>query len=559
MSTQKSGLTPLGVIISILLIGALLGLGAFVLTREEKPASASSTASQEKSSGESSSSAAAGTVETLREVPKLDPSAPYTPKDNIIDIELSEYAGYAGLIAANGGLAPSEESYFFKKHGFKVRITLSEEESWSALNAGKVAASATTVDVLAVYGRRFNVVVPAQIGFSRGADGIVMRSDLKRINGMKGQIIATAQFTEADFFVRYLAQEAGIPIVMLDGLNATPDPDKINLVYCEDAFVAGDLFLSQLQAGKKQPAGCVTWAPKTTEVVEASNGQAQILTTNRNLLIIADILIVNKPFATANPAIVQGLVDGLLYGNRLVRDQTASQIPVIAKAFGWTPEETKIELSKVHLSNLPENQAFFSGAIDSAGSYGGIYQSAVYAYGKELLPDPVDSGRFVNLTWLEELAKTGAYADQKVAIAPLRSGSTAAVEENPLLSKDIRFYFQPNSSVLDLSEQANFERLADIRKLLQVSPGSTVLLRGHVDDAMIEDFRRQGGEAFVRSMALKAMELSKNRAAEIKRVLIDREKLDGTRIDVVGRGWEEPVGKNSEEKRRVEVQWFTVE
>lgn len=559
MSSQKSGLTPLGVIISVILIGALLGLGAFVLTRGDKSEGGASTSPQEGSSKATSSEAAAGTVETLREVPKLDPSAPYTPKDNIIDIELSEYAGYAGLIAANGGLAPSEDSYFFRKHGFKVRITLSEEESWSSLNSGKVAASATTVDVLAVYGRRFNVVVPAQIGFSRGADGIVMRSDLKRINGMKGQIIATAQFTEADFFVRYLAQEAGIPVVMLDGLNSTPDPDKINLVYCEDAFVAGDLFLSQLQAGKKQPAGCVTWAPKTTEVVEASNGQAQILTTNRNLLIIADILIVNKPFATANPAIVQGLVDGLLYGNRLVRDQTASQIPVIAKAFGWTSEETKIELGKVHLSNLPENQAFFSGAIDSAGSYGGIYQSAVYAYGKELLPDPVDSGRFVNLTWLEELAKTGAYADQKVAIAPLRSGSTAAVEENPLLSKDIRFFFQPNSSVLDLNEQVNFERLADIRKLLQISPGSTVLLRGHVDDAMIEDFRRQGGEAFVRSMALKAMELSKNRAAEIKRILVEREKLDGARIDVVGRGWEEPVGKNSEEKRRVEVQWFTVE
>lgn len=559
MSSQKSGLTPLGVIVSILLIGALLGLGFFVLTREKPPEPKQTGPVQTAQTSKENAEDVAGTVETLREVPKLEPSAPYIPKDNIIDIELSEYAGYAGLIVANGGLAPSEDSYFFRKHGFKVRITLSEEESWSSLNAGKMAASATTVDVLAVYGRQFNVVVPAQIGFSRGADGIVVRSDIKRINGMKGQIIATAQFTEADFFIRYLAQEAGIPVVTLDGLNSTPDPEKINLVYCEDAFVAGDLFLSQLQAGSKQPAGCVTWAPKTTEVAEASGGKAQILATNRNLLIIADVLIVNKPFATANPAIVQGLVDGLLYGNRLVRDQTAAQIPVIAKAFGWTAEQTKTELSKVHFSNLPENEAFFSGAIDSAGSYGGIYQSAVYAYGRELLPDPVDAGRFLNLSALETLAKSGAYADQKIAIAPLRSGSSAAVEDNPLLSKDIRFFFQPNSAVLDLSEQVNFDRLADIRKLLQISPGSTVLLRGHVDDAMIQDFRNQGGEAFVRTMALKAMELSKNRAAEIKRLLVEREKLDGARIEVVGRGWEEPVGKNSEEKRRVEVQWFTVE
>ena len=561
MSNQKSGLTPLGVFISILFIVGLIGLGAFVLARKYYTASKSppnahsaSQASESPQSGEG-----AGTVETLTEVPKLEPSAPYTPKQNVIDIELSEYAGYAGLIAANGGLAPSEDSYFFKKHGFKVRIALSEEESWSALNSGKMAASATTVDVLAVYGRQFNVIVPAQIGFSRGADGLVVRSEIKRINSLKGQVIATSQFTEADFFIRYLAQEAGMGVAALSGLGERPDPEKINLVYCEDAFAAGDLFLAELKAGKNRLAGCMTWAPKTGEVVEESGGKARLLVTNRNLLIIADILIVNKPFAQANPAIVQGLVDGLLYGNGLVRDQLASQLPVLTKAFKWTPEKTREELAKVHLSNLPENLAFFTGAIDSGGSYGGIYQSAVYAYGKTLLPDPVDAERFLNVTWLNALKQSGAYADQKLAISPLRSGSGTAVEDNPLLSKDIRFFFEPNSAVLDMNQPANLERLASIDKLLQVSPGSTVLLRGHVDDAMVPEFHKQGGDSFVRMMALKAMELSKNRAAEIKRLLVEREKLDPARIEIVGRGWEEPAGNSSDEKRRVEVQWFTVE
>jgi NitT/TauT family transport system substrate-binding protein len=44
---------------------------------------------------------------------------------------------------------------------------VSEEESWSALNSGKLAGSVTTTDVLAVYGRQFKVKVPAQIGFAR--------------------------------------------------------------------------------------------------------------------------------------------------------------------------------------------------------------------------------------------------------------------------------------------------------------------------------------------------------------------------------------------------------
>jgi NitT/TauT family transport system substrate-binding protein len=564
MSTKKSGLTPLGIILSLFLIGGVIGLGLYVLKRptpapsHETPASTAPikpSTTAETSTDEPSIK----TIEALIEAPKLGPAAPYMAKENMIVVELSEYAGYAGLIAANGGLEPNENSYFFKKHGFKVKLVLSEEESWNALNAGKMAASATTVDVLAVYGRQFNVVVPAQIGFSRGADGIVVRSNINRINGLKGGVIATAQFTEADFFIRYLAQEAGIGVNMLQTLEEQPDPEKINLVYCEDAFAAGDLFLEDIKSGANRLAGCVTWAPKTTEVAEGSGGKADVLVTNRNLLIVADILVVNKPFAQANPKIVTGLVDGLLAGNRMVRDQPEPQIPVIAKAFGWTPAETREELSKVHLSNLPENQAFFSGAIDSAGSYGGIYQSAVYAYGSKLVPDPVDAARFLDAAPLEAAARSGAFADQKLEIAPLRSGGASAVEDNPLLSKDIRFLYEPNSAALDLNDQANFQRLADIRKLLQISPGSTVLLRGHVDDALVEQFRQQGGEPFVRKMALKAMELSKNRANSVRQLLVDREKIDPARIEIVGRGWEEPVGETSNDKRRVEVQWFTVE
>ena len=124
-------------------------------------------------------------VETRTQVPHLKAAGEYQVKDNTIEVELSEYAGYSGLIVANGGMAPNENSIFFKKYGFKVKLTLSEAESWPALNSGKLAASATTADVLAVYGKQFEVVVPALIGFSRGADGIVVKSDIKRINDLK--------------------------------------------------------------------------------------------------------------------------------------------------------------------------------------------------------------------------------------------------------------------------------------------------------------------------------------------------------------------------------------
>ena len=544
--------TVLGKLISSLLVVGLIALGLYMIQRGRSGGSgpASTTAEKETS---------AEVTEVKAEVPRLSPPAPVPFKDNIVPIEISEYAGYAGLIAANGGLEPTENSYFFKNHGFKVRLTVKEDEAWSEFNEGKMAASATTVDVLAAYGKQLHAVVPAQIGFSRGADAIVVRSDIKRVNQLKGKIIATAQFTEVDFFIRYLAQEAGLPINMLGSLDAGPHPDRLNLVYTEEGFGAGDLFLKELKSGKSRLAGAVTWEPKVSEVVDGSGGQAHVLVTNRNLLIVADVLIVHRGFAQEHPKIVDGLVHGLLEGNRMVRDRPDQYLDVVGRAFKWSRDDTKGELANVHLANLPENLAFFSGAIDAAGSFEGIYQSAVLAYGSDLIKDPPDPSKFTNLAALQALDKSGVFKEQKIAIAPIKSGGAATLEADPLLSKDIRFLFEPNSDKLDLSSQDNIQNLDSIKRLVQISPGSRLLLRGHVDNAKIEEFRRKGGETFVRSAALSAMDLSKRRAGEIRRLLVERYQLEAARIDIVGRGWEEPTGSNSDLNRRVEVQWFTIE
>jgi NitT/TauT family transport system substrate-binding protein len=557
-------MTARGKIILTILILGVVGFGAWKWWDRLMPQHGSTPPTATASSGTNAvanakDAQAPELADLMADVPTLTPPASYQVKSNTVVVELSEYAGYAGFIAANGGMEPNTNSIFFKKHGFLVHLTMSEEESWPALNSGKIAASATTADVLAIYGKQFQVIVPAQIGYSRGADGVVVRSGIKRINALKGKTLATSQFTEADFFIRYLAQEAGLAVHALPDLKTKPDPDTLNLVYCKDAFAAGDLFLRDVTDGGNLLAGCVTWDPKTTEVADGSGGKAHVLTTSVNLLIIADIFIVNKGFAQEHPDMVAGLVDGLMQGNRMVRDNPASQYDVIGKAFKWDRQKTQAELAKVHLSNLPENLAFFSGAIDAAGSFGGIYQSAVYSYGTDLVKDPVDADHFAELKYLKALEKSGEFADQKILIKPIRARG-AAVEGDPVLSKDIRFLFAPNDAKLepgnDADNQKNFET---IKKMLQVSPGSTVLLRGHVDNSKVEEFRKTGGEAYVRTMALRSVELSKNRAAEIKRLLVEQYGADSNRVDIVGRGWEEPIGTDPEQNRRVEVQWFMLE
>jgi NitT/TauT family transport system substrate-binding protein len=559
MEQKPSSLTPLGRLISLVLVVGLVGGGAYMLLNRFSSTGGPGGGSSSTPGGGGGTGEAPAVVDFKAEVPRLAPAAPFTLKDNIVPIEISEYAGYAGLIAANGGLEPTENSVFFKNGGFKVKLTISEDESWGDLNQGKIAGSVTTVDVLAAYGRQFHAVVPVQIGYSRGADGLIVRTDIKKINDLKGKLVATSQFTEADFFLRYLAQEAGLSVNVLSSLDAALTPDRINVVYTEDGDQAGELFSHDVKSGANKLSGAMTWEPTLSEVVEGSGGVAKVLVTNKNLLVVADVLVLHRGFAEANPKIVQGLVQGVLEGNRMVRDNRDAQLDTIAKAFKWTREKARDNLAKVHLSNLPENLAFFSGAIDAAGSFGGIYQSAVLAYGSDLVKDPPDADRFASLAALKAIEGTGQFKDQKVAISPIRTGGPGTLETNLLLSKDIRFLFEPNSSTLDLDQQSNLSNLDVIKKMLVVSPGSTILLRGHVDNAMVEEFRKRGGEAFVRTQALKAMELSKKRAAEIRQMLITRLSVDAARIEVLGRGWEEPVSPNSDENRRVEVQWFTIE
>ncbi len=538
------------VLIAFLFLG-LLGVGYWRWQAQSAPSAP--TPSGAPSAAAATTRVAKGPVKgmatTLEEPVAVMPPATYVYKDNTVEMELSEYAGYAGLIYANGGLEPNENSYFFKTHGFKLKISLSEADNWSPLNSGKLAATATTADVLAVYANQMQVVVPLQTSYSRGADSIVVRESVKRINDLKGKILMASQFGESEFFLRYLAQEASLPVYNLkEGERARAD--GINLRYADDPFIAGDVFLANLD----EYAGFVGWEPKVGEVVGKAQGKAHVLVDNRNLLIIADVLMLNKGFAQQHPEVVKGLIDGTLYGNDAVRNDPTKAFAALKKAFKWEPEECKTNLAKVHLVNYPENIAFFGGAADAAGSFSGIYQTSLYAYAN-FVKHNVGPDRFINTQPLESVKDH--YAKQVANIAPIRTTQNAGIEGSPLLSRNVKFLFEANSFQLQDSTQ-NTKYYTDIKRLLDVSPGSTVLLRGHVDNGQVDDFRKKGGDALVRRMGLSAVQLSRDRANSVKAKLMKDYGIGADRIEIVGRGWDEPVG-TSDENRRVEVYWFTVE
>jgi NitT/TauT family transport system substrate-binding protein len=103
------------------------------------------------------------------------------------------------------------------------------------------------------------------------------------------------------------------------------------------------------------------------------------------------------------------------------------------------------------------------------------------------------------------------------------------------------------------------EDLAYLAKMIQVSPGSTLLLRGHVDNSRVAEFQASSDSGLLQRMSLRAVQLSKDRANSVRDQLVKDHKIDPSRIEVVGCGWREPLGTNMDQNRRVEVQWFMLE
>lgn len=495
------------------------------------------------------------------ELPTLGPAGDYKMKGDTIDVEISDWPGYAALIVANGGLEPNENSFFFRNHKFKLKLVISEAEAegWRRINSGNTGVTVTTVDVLSLYGPQLKVEVPIQLDYSRGGDGILTLREITSINQLKGKRVAVAQFTEADFFIRFLAQEAGIGVKPLASLDDTLDSERINLVFTETAEDAAEVFAHFVEKGDSRISGAVTWSPYTVEVPQQLPEKVRLLTSNRNLLVVADILIVNAGFAKQNPKVIGGLVEGILRGVEDIRKDPEGTLPVIAKAFDKAPDEMRALMKDVHLSNHAENRLFFSPDPGQIGTFSEIYYSSVYAYGKDVIKNPVAPEKLINRTYIEDLAKSGQFDGQEVALRPIKSEEKKeSLENNPLFTKQIRFQFEPNSAELDLNDSTNKEALKDLSTLLRLFPGSYLVLRGHLDDSKVEEFK-QRGEAFYRRQSVRAVEQSKMRAEAVKAELV-KQSLDEKRFDTEGRGWDEPLpGGTADENRRVEVQVFTLE
>ena len=226
-------------------------------------------------------------------------------------------------------------------------------------------------------------------------------------------------------------------------------------------------------------------------------------------------------------------------------------------------------LDDVHIANYPENQMFF----DPKNSIGSkkIFNLAQEYY-KEIgvLPQTADydPSEVDSASVLAAAGKAGSFAGQKNSVQ--NSFNTSAdlsfdslESQTVVLTDNVALYFDPNEDTFDIdSDQQeirdNMERLDKVAEQTKFLSTTAIELVGNADPSMKQSFKDKGPQAYVEAAA-NLKQLSEDRAAFIKKLLIEHYGLPSNRVISKGVGWDNPIDMTDFSKdRRVDVMFVSM-
>jgi len=567
MVDQPARLTPLGKIISILLIIGLIGFGFYiVLKRSSGGRILSGDKGSQAIETEAADTSGVTTVKEYKYVPadrlpavKGVSQYNWDEKEKILRFSYNVWAGWLPVIAANHGTKPNPDSIFAKKYGFRVQMELMDDPvaARDAFAAGKVHTLWGTADMMVlmapelVKDSRTAPRIAQQIDWSSGGDGIVVRNSIKSVADLRSKAITLAQNSPSEYYLTSLLLSAGLR------------PSDVKVRYTATAFEAAAAFVAD-----KRVDACVSWAPDIYKIPErVSNTRVLSSTSDANKL-IADVYAVRADFTRDHPEIVDGLIAGIFEGMDLVKQNPEQAAKWMADAFGMKTEEVMSMRHDAHPTNFAENVQFFLNSSNPT-NFERTWKNASYIY-RELgrIDAPVSFDQVMDFTFLQKLQQKGAFAYQKdESIAAFTPSAFRKIPaESPILTQTIRINFAPNSAnpyepyrdeygnvvsgkLNDPNVDATLEQVAHLSGQFS---RAVIMIEGHTDSSM----RGRVPVQLVR-------DLSQARAEAVRRALVEKFKFDPNKFTVQGKGWDVPADPNDPNNqalnRRVEISVFPPE
>ena len=480
----------------------------------------------------------------------------YKWEDKTVVFPINLWIGWTPIIMANGGTEPNEDSVFYKRYGFKLKLPIIDDPvlARDAFAAGESHILWGTLDMMALFApslakdSRSALRVFQQIDWSNGGDGVVARGGINNINNLKPlegkkRVIALAQNSPSHYYLLNLMYFAGIK------------PDDVVFNFTGDAFQAAAAFVNDPTVD-----AAVSWAPDIYNISDPKKSGIKdvelISSTADAKRVITDVWAARADFAKDHPEVIEGLVRGIFDGMQMMKDDQEKAAVLFEQAFNLPKGEAVAMMADAHSTNYAENVEFFlnqnnpSNFENTWDNINNIYRLAGY------IKDPVAFNQVMDPRVIEKIApdyrdSKNEYAD---AFAPVKVGFDPSSAKQ-ILTRTVYIHFAPNRADVNPAYDPNVgEVVKEIGRLASQFGGSTIVISGHADRSRYTEVKLLGDAALGRHAGL-VKDLSERRAQGVVTALkmkfpVFKDQSD--RFVVQGYGWDKPLSTDAL-SRRVEI------
>ena len=256
-----------------------------------------------------------------------------------VTIGMNGWTGYAPLsLALKEGI--------FKKHGLDVTIKLiPQKDRHLALASGDLQCATTAVQTHLMWTQ--NGVPITQIFLmdkSAGADGLVVRGNIKGFADLKGKTIAVdAPGTTPYFMLAWMLQSNGLSLKDVKLANLSPQA-------AAQAFVAG------------QNEAAITYEPYLSSIRQTPDA-GKILVTTNDYPIIIDTFGCDPKWLKANPKVAQVITDSYFEALDLIKANPKHAYAVMGAEVKQSGEDFAKSASYLKWQDKAANREFFANEI----------------------------------------------------------------------------------------------------------------------------------------------------------------------------------------------------
>lgn len=427
-----------------------------------------------------------------------------------------------------------------------IKYIPSDNDRIQALNNGEIQATEMSLPSYMKFQDKYPDagVVVGITDFSRGADGIISKAEVKDLNDMEGRKVSYVADGTGKFILNKFLRLVGLRYQDIEPIEREDMSEVIN----------------DLKSGYADLI--VSWSPDmniaVNEINAAKPGSVKVLITTKEVPdLIPTMLVVNKDYAENNPQKVESFLKTWYAASKYVIERPDKAYEKLASLMSEKGEYGEVSTKDVQdsfkdikLMSLNDNLSYF-GVTGNDSKIDGIISDTVETWKRygdldinfSLSKEVASKGYLDNVNkseGLEELLVAVVDSDTSGNAKPVedtkkefKQQDAESIEKNTerVAKVDIPPVYYDSGKATVKAE--SIAVLNDVKQLLSQFPTYYLIIDAHTDTV--------GSNA-------SNLQLSKNRAAEVKNYLVQK-GVDEKRIIARGWGEEKPiVAKESTEE-----------